>query len=80
MKNYNETVVQAATIKVYTFGSYRLGIHGAGMIYYLIALFEGFVEYLGTDIDALIVGPNYATREGDFFGTEEHSLEQKLKV
>lgn len=30
LKNFNETVVQAACVKVYTFGSYRLGIHGTG--------------------------------------------------
>jgi len=63
LKNYSETVIQAACIQVYTFGSYRLGIHGTG-----------------TDIDALIVGPNYATRESDFFGSEDHTLEQQLKM
>lgn len=30
LKNYNETVIQAASIQIYTFGSYRLGIHGTG--------------------------------------------------
>lgn len=30
LKNYNETVIQAASIQIYSFGSYRLGIHGTG--------------------------------------------------
>ena len=74
-----------ANAEIFTFGSYRLGVHGPGTLGALTAgaVYAPCSELLmcaGADIDALCVGPRHVTREAHFFGTEPHSLLQMLEV
>lgn len=62
----SESMIETVGGKVYTFGSYRLGVHTKGNCY----SFSWFILYLkkGADIDTLCVAPRHVQRE-DFFSS-----------
>jgi len=63
-KGLAPSVIESAGGKVSTFGSYRLGVYGPGMLS-LSSKFT-WLTLLGSDIDTLIVTPKHVTRD-DFF-------------
>jgi poly(A) polymerase len=84
-----------ARAHVFTFGSYRLGVHGPGAGaeggrdgWLLCCRYDydaglragGLAHAPGADMDTLVVGPRYVVRETDFFGSEKHCLEYLLSV
>lgn len=82
-----EHMVSEANAEIFTFGSYRLGVHGPGMPPCCLVHAERAVtmhaEYsrsAGADIDALCVGPRHVTREQHFFGSAPYSLLKMLEV
>jgi hypothetical protein len=79
-----DAIRNAASSKIYTFGSYRLGVHGPGMAELtwhccgLPVIIRS--RCVGADMDVLCVGPQYVTREEDFFGETEGCLQYMLQV
>ena len=102
-----------ADARIFTFGSYRLGVHGPGepsasscfgisvTLWDLAMCMHAFThrgQYdpalfhihvlkdrlacscAGADVDTLCVGPNIASREQDFFGSQSHTFESMLRV
>ncbi|KAL8130185.1 hypothetical protein V2J09_019340 [Rumex salicifolius] len=74
IRGLNELMVQEANAKIFTFGSYRLGV--SVLLAFVFMKFTlmtssdnglGQVHGPGADIDTLCVGPKHATREEDFF-------------
>jgi poly(A) polymerase len=76
-KNMTESMAKEAGGKIFTFGSYRLGVYGPGIAHHnsLLASFN----ILGSDIDTLVVVPKHITRE-DFFNVSEKMLRSRPEV
>lgn len=119
LKGLTDTFGAEANAKIFTFGSYRLGVHGPGESGGCCcpawcrraavetpddarAALRFAAKKMGThhtqqpppppppprtqppptpgaDIDTLCVGPNYCTRESDFFGAGDHTLQTLLE-
>ncbi|MCO5614380.1 hypothetical protein L7F22_068660 [Adiantum nelumboides] len=62
-RGFSHQLVELANAKIFSFGSYRLGVHGPD-----------------ADIDALCVGPQYASREHDFFVVLHGMLQEMPEV
>jgi poly(A) polymerase len=75
-KNMTESMAKEAGGKIFTFGSYRLGVYGPGMVY---DRSSRFINIPGSDIDTLVVVPKHITRE-DFFNVLEKMLRQRPEV
>ncbi len=76
-----EDIADSVGGKVFAFGSYRLGVHTAGIVSHVYHFFLNCltIEYLGGDIDTLCVAPRHIERE-DFFTSFYQLLEQQPLV
>ena len=83
-----DTFVADSNAKIFTFGSYRLGVHGPGEALLMSSsctsttcnITAQWFLLVGADIDTLCVGPRHVSRENDFFGSEAHCLQSMLTV
>jgi poly(A) polymerase len=79
-KGLSPAAVEASGGKIFTYGSYRLGVYGPGKwpaIYEIILPFA-FTDHhylLGSDIDTLVVGPKHVLID-DFFAEFPPILER----
>ncbi|KAK6146835.1 hypothetical protein DH2020_020704 [Rehmannia glutinosa] len=84
-KGYNESIVHEANAKIFTFGSYRLGLARCWNRVGFEAVFSrkyavNHVHGPGADIDTLCVGPKHASRNEDFFGELHKMLSEMPEV
>ena len=83
-----DNFVAESNAKIFTFGSYRLGVHGPGEMSNGLPISTQIAcntaaqpsVLVGADIDTLCVGPRHVSRENDFFGSEAHCLQSMLMV
>lgn len=77
-KNMPEQTAKESGGKIFTYGSYRLGVYGPGMLSSMIN--EPATEHsVGSDIDSLVVAPRHVQRE-DFFSVFEPLLRARSEV
>lgn len=75
-KGLPQTIINEAGGKIFTFGSYRLGVFGPGTVYLCQTQAITCLTFvIGSDIDTLIVVPKHIGRE-DFFEHFPALLEQ----
>ena len=78
-KNMPSEIVDNCNGRVYTFGSYRLGVHSKGREILILILLNLFLFQLGGDIDTLLIAPRHIDRT-DFFTSFVENLRQQPEV
>jgi len=76
-KNMTENMARDAGGKIFTFGSYRLGVYGPGVPFAPNS--HPLTSGIGSDIDTLVVVPKHVARE-DFFNVLEKMLRSRPQV
>ena len=67
LKNFPDALAKEAGGKIFTYGSYRLGVHGAGNTkQHSLKEKKKLMQYIGADIDTLCVFPKHVEREHFF--------------
>lgn len=76
-KGLSPAAVEAAGGKIFTYGSYRLGVYGPGDVYRVgdTVLCTNNFRIIGSDIDTLVLGPKHVVIE-DFFSDFPPVLER----
>lgn len=82
MKGFPDSLAREAGGKIFTFGSYRLGVHGSGRMELTCACVLDLIHLgyvLGADIDTLCVVPKHVERD-HFFTVMYEMLKERQEV